>query len=421
MIPIHKALILRLILVWILLSTVIGGVILLLELNAIDNALLELAAEETTEIRKLHGQFLSAPSQDHLDQIRSELASHIHAGHFIVINLYNAEKNLVLSVKDDAEEHLISDTEVSKPDLLFGSDTQFRRFLGKSGQVFILVLVSLDADATSIAGYFEAIYKVDERTINTIKSRIVVSLSQVIIIIFITALAMYPVIILLNRRVLRVSRDLSRANIGLLKTLGSAVAKRDSDTNSHNYRVTILAVHLAEEIGLSKELVAGLINGSFLHDVGKIAIQDSILLKPGRLSLEETEVMRTHVAHGIDIAKNYYGLDAAASIIQHHHEKYDGSGYPAGISGQAIPLPARIFAIADVFDALISRRPYKEAFSLEESLQIIRRDSGTHFDPDLVGAFCRIAVVEYQLLMTSDDERLNELLDICIEKYHGIV
>ena len=151
MIPIHKALILRLILVWILLSTVIGGVILLLELNAIDNALLELAAEETTEIRKLHGQFLSAPSQDHLDQIRSELASHIHAGHFIVINLYNAEKNLVLSVKDDAEEHLISDTEVSKPDLLFGSDTQFRRFLGKSGQVFILVLVSLDADATSIA------------------------------------------------------------------------------------------------------------------------------------------------------------------------------------------------------------------------------------------------------------------------------
>lgn len=421
MVPIHKALIVRLFFVWILLSTGIGGIVLLGELGRIDNGLLELAEEETTNLRKRHGLFLSTPGQDHIDQIREELSLSILDGHFIIINIYNSENHIILSVKNPAEEQSIRDTEVLKPELLFGSDTQFKRFLGTSGQVVILVLVPLNNDSASIAGYFEAVYKVDDGTINAIKSRIVVLLSQVIIIIFITALAMYPMIILLNRRVVRVSRALSRANIGLLKTLGSAVAKRDSDTNSHNYRVTILAVHLAEEIGLSKELVAGLINGSFLHDVGKIAIQDSILLKPGRLTVEETEVMRTHVAHGIDIAKNYYGLDAAASIIQHHHEKYDGSGYPAGISGQAIPLPARIFAIADVFDALISRRPYKEAFSLEESLQIIRRDSGTHFDPDLVEAFCRIAVVEYQLLMTSDDERLNELLDNCIEKYHGIV
>lgn len=419
MIPIHKALIIRLFLVWILLSTVIGGVVLLLELKVIDNALLDLAAEETTSIRELHGQFLSAPSQDHLNQIRAELASHIHDGHFVTINLYNAEKHLVLSVQDNSDGLLLSDTEHNKPKILFGTNTQFKRFLGKSGEVFILVLVPLNDDSASIAGYFEAVYKVDDGTIKSIKSRIAILLSEVIITIFITALAMYPMIILLNRRVMRVSRDLSHANIGLLKTLGSAVAKRDSETNSHNYRVTILAVHLAEEIGLHKDLIAGLINGSFLHDVGKIAIQDSILLKPGRLTLEETEVMRTHVAHGIDIVKNYYRLDAATSIIQYHHEKYDGSGYPAGISGQTIPLPARIFAIADVFDALISKRPYKEAFSLEDSLRIIRNDSGTHFDPDLVEAFCRIAAVEYQLLVKSDDEKLNELLDYCIEKYHG--
>jgi len=417
--PIHKALVFRLFLVWILLSTVIGGIVLLLELNSIDSALLELAAGETTELRKLHGEFLSSPSKEHLEQIRLEVASHIDDGHFLWINLYNAEKQLILVVKNDAEEQMIHDTEKAKPLLLFGPTMQFRRYVGKSGQVFILVLVPLEDGSTSIAGYFEAVYKVDDRIINSIKSRILVTLSQVITIIFITALVMYPVIILLNRRVMRVSQDLSLANIGLLKTLGSAVAKRDSETNSHNYRVTILAVHLAEEFGLRKELVAGLINESFLHDVGKIAIQDSILLKPGKLTLEETEKMRTHVTHGVDIVKNYYGLEAAVSIIQYHHEKFDGSGYPAGISGQAIPLPARIFAIADVFDALISRRPYKEAFSLEDSLRILCSESGAHFDPELVEAFSRIATDEYQMLMSVDDGSLNMMLDNCIEKYHG--
>ncbi|OHD17214.1 MAG: hypothetical protein A2087_10800 [Spirochaetes bacterium GWD1_61_31] len=404
--------------VWVILSSVIGGIVLLRELEEIDSILLDLTEEETTELRMLHGLYLSDPSQDHLDQIRSELASHISDGHFIIINLYNAEKRLILSVKNTAEEPAVYDSEESKPVLLFGPDAQFRRFLGKYGQVFLLVFVPLKEDSASMVGYFEAVYKVDEGTINSIKDRIFISLSQVIIIIFITALSVYPVIILLNRKVLRVSQDLSRANIGLLKSLGSAVAKRDSDTNSHNYRVTILSTRLAEEVGLRKDLVAGLINGSFLHDVGKIAIQDSILLKPGRLTLEETKIMQSHVSHGIDIVKHYHGLESAASIIRHHHEKYDGSGYPAGLSGQAIPLPARIFAIADVFDALISKRPYKDAFSLEESLRIIRSDSGIHFDPELVEAFCRIATEEYQQLMLSDDENLNRILDNLIEKYH---
>ncbi len=418
MAPVHRALIFRLFTVWILLSAMIGGVVLLRELNRIDKSLLDLAAAETMVLRKRHGPYLSAPSRDHIDQIRSEIASHISDGHFVIINLYDAEKRLMVSVKDTTKEQSIRSIEKTKPILLPGPNAQFRKFLDiSSGQVFILVMVPLNEGPSFIAGHFEAVYKVDEATIKSIKSRLLLSLSHVIITIFITALVVYPVVILLNRQVLRATRDLSRANIGLLKSLGSAVAKRDSETNSHNYRVAILSSRLAEEIGLRKELVAGLINGSFLHDVGKIAIQDSILLKPGGLTSEETIIMRSHVKHGMDIVKHYQGLEAAASIIQHHHEKYDGSGYPAGTAGEEIPLPARIFALVDVFDALISKRPYKKAFGLEESLAIIRGGSGTHFDPRLVEPFCRIAAHDYSLLTASDDQSLDQRLDRLIEKY----
>jgi len=420
MAPVHKVLIFRLFIVWIVLSAVIGGVVLLRELNGIDKALLELAAEETADLRKRHGPYLAAPDQDHIAQIKAEIASHIKDGHFVIIRLYDAEDRLVASVTNTAEEESLRGIDESKPSIVWGPNTQFRKFLGKNGQVLILVVVPLNGDSAAVSGYFEAVYKVDERTIKSIRSRILLSLGQVIIIIFITALAVYPVVVLLNRRLLRATRDLARANLGLLKTLGSAAAKRDSDTNSHNYRVTILSTRLAEEMGLAKDFVAGLIAGSFLHDLGKIAIQDRILLKPGMLTAEETRIMRSHVEHGIDIVKHYQGLEAAASIIRHHHEKYDGSGYPAGIAGEEIPLSARIFAIVDVFDALISKRPYKEAFGLEESLVIIRSGSGTHFDPRLVEPFCRVAAAEYRLLTSSDDGRLDRAIDHLIVKYQAL-
>ncbi len=136
-----------------------------------------------------------------------------------------------------------------------------------------------------------------------------------------------------------------------------------------------------------------------MHDIGKIGIEDNILLKPGRLTEEEFAKMKTHAAHGggdiltkLDEKFRYYGItyfDMAANIAYGHHEKFDGSGYPNGIVGEEIDLAARIIAIADVFDALTSKRPYKDAFSLDKSYGIIEESIGNHFDPQVAEAFFR--------------------------------
>ena len=125
-----------------------------------------------------------------------------------------------------------------------------------------------------------------------------------------------------------VASQLLCANTGMLEVLGSAIAKRDSDTSAHNYRVTIHAIHLGKILGFDNNALNSLIKGSFLHDIGKIAISDTILLKPGKLTFEEFEVMKTHVLQGCEIISNYEWLKDAEDVVLHHHEKFDGNGYP---------------------------------------------------------------------------------------------
>ncbi|MGE0042650.1 MAG: HD domain-containing phosphohydrolase [Vicinamibacterales bacterium] len=212
-----------------------------------------------------------------------------------------------------------------------------------------------------------------------------------------------------NRMVDEVNRYIAmllEANIEMLEVLGSAIAKRDSDTSVHNYRVTLLALAIAEAAGLDRAARQALVKGSFLHDVGKIAISDAILLKPGRLDREEFETMKTHVVHGTDIVSRYAWLRDALDIVRHHHERVDGTGYPDGLAGEAIPLNARIFAIADVFDALTSERPYKRAFTLDEALQTMRQDRGRHFDARLFDLFDGLAPHLYQRISQADPAAL---------------
>jgi putative nucleotidyltransferase with HDIG domain len=212
--------------------------------------------------------------------------------------------------------------------------------------------------------------------------------------------------------------ELYQADLGMLEILGNAIAKRDSDTNTHNYRVTIYTIRLAEAIGsIAGEGMQGLIKGALLHDLGKIAISDNILLKPDLLTPEETEVMKTHVQHGVDIIRDYHWLADAVDIVSCHHEKYDGKGFLRGISGGEIPLHARIFAICDVFDALTSKRPYKEPFPFETSLQMIREMRGTHFDPGLVDAFSSIAEGLYAEINKADEGTLKRMLKQLIDRY----
>jgi HD-GYP domain-containing protein (c-di-GMP phosphodiesterase class II) len=146
-------------------------------------------------------------------------------------------------------------------------------------------------------------------------------------------------------------------------------------------------------MGWSDEQSRSLAKGAYLHDIGKLGIPDSILLKPGPLTADERTLMQGHVQIGFDLVKNIDFLAEAAEIILAHHERYDGGGYPGGLKGNAIPLGARIFAVADTLDAITSDRPYRRASSFEEARERIRREAGLQFDPEVVRVFLEIPML----------------------------
>ncbi len=220
-----------------------------------------------------------------------------------------------------------------------------------------------------------------------------------------------------NIRLNELNQRLSEANIDMLETLGSVIAKRDNDTSSHNYRVTLYSINIAEKMGLSADSIRSLIKGAFLHDLGKIAISDKILLKTGRLDKEEFRVMKTHVSHGADIVSNYNWLKDCVDVVLYHHERYNGHGYLMGLKGDEIPLNARIFCIADVFDALTSVRPYKDAFPLDKSIKIMAYKRGQHFDPFILDLFFASAERLYLDYCKAEIDILKGALSTSMERY----
>ncbi|MFC6590816.1 HD-GYP domain-containing protein [Deinococcus lacus] len=176
-----------------------------------------------------------------------------------------------------------------------------------------------------------------------------------------------------------------------LRTLGSALEHRDNETSGHTERVVSLSVRLGQRLGWSPDQVLALRWGAYLHDLGKIAIPDAILHKAGPLSGPEMQIMQSHPRIGYDLLQNLPFLPSEAlDLVRYHHEKWDGSGYPAGLRGKEIPETARIFSIVDVFDALTSARPYKAAWTHEQALAEMRKQSGKQFDPELLRAFARM-------------------------------
>ena len=222
---------------------------------------------------------------------------------------------------------------------------------------------------------------------------------------------------LLLRRVVRLSEELLDANLEMLSVVGSAIAKRDADTDAHNYRVTIYSVRLAEAVGVGSKAMQSLIKGAFLHDVGKIGIPDHILLKPGNLDDSEFAEMQKHVAHGLDIVRRAAWLADAEEVVGCHHEKFDGGGYGSGLHAEDIPLNARIFAIADAFDALTSRRPYKEPLAFAAAMDILEKGRGTHFDPRLLDVFAAIARPLHDGFANRDDDHPREVLRGIVIRY----
>lgn len=198
------------------------------------------------------------------------------------------------------------------------------------------------------------------------------------------------------------TRELNDSRLEIIRRLGLAAEYKDNETGMHVIRISFYCKTIATACGMSNEWVDLIFNASPMHDIGKIGIPDHILRKPGRLNAEERAIMERHAEIGAKIIGNHDNilLETARTVALTHHEKWDGSGYPHGLKGEEIPLTGRIVAIADVFDALTSKRPYKEAWSLEKSVAHIKEESGRHFDPALVAVFI---------------ERLDEILALAKE------
>ena len=182
---------------------------------------------------------------------------------------------------------------------------------------------------------------------------------------------------------------LRETQIDLIQRLGRAAEYKDNETGMHVQRMSRYSYVLAVAAGIDEMAAHELLLAAQMHDLGKIAIPDNILLKPGRLDEGEFKQMKAHAQIGADILSNPRSqlVALARSIAITHHEKWDGSGYPNGLKGYDIPLEGRIAAIADVFDALTSERPYKKAWTVEEAVELLKEQSGKHFDPELVELF----------------------------------
>jgi putative two-component system response regulator len=196
----------------------------------------------------------------------------------------------------------------------------------------------------------------------------------------------------LEQMVLERTNELRKSRIDVIQRLGFAAECRDTETGLHIIRMSRSAQLVACELGLSEEECELILSTSPLHDIGKIAIPDQILLKEGPLSPEEWKIMRMHAEIGGDILSGGDSafLEMAEQIARTHHEKWDGGGYPKGLKGEEIPIVGRICAVCDVFDALTSERPYKKAWPVDEAVLEIKKLAGTHFDPCVVSAFVKV-------------------------------
>jgi len=204
-------------------------------------------------------------------------------------------------------------------------------------------------------------------------------------------------------RKLRVAMtDLERSYDITLEAMGDALDLRDAETQGHSKRVTAYAVALAHAMQLTAAELKVIARGAFLHDIGKIAIPDAILLKPGKLTPEEMQIMREHCQRGYEMVRKIPFLDEAAEIVYAHQEAYNGNGYPRGLKGDEIPLGARIFAIADTLDAMTSDRPYRKGQPFSQALVEIERCQGTQFDPAIVDVFLSLPVKTWTSLRESN-------------------
>jgi len=422
----HKKLTLQLVAVGLMLALLAGFAAWMKERHRLGDAIIARALSGASAFNIYIDHLIEAPEwpdkqavQAALEKFRTRRRLHDPNGKFVSIRIYDDNSNMIskLSLEDYPLMDAVNDFLKSSPLRFPNNEDEIAKVMWMEDIPHIQIVLPLTNHNGDPVAYIEGIFGVSQEALDGIRRRITVTVLWVVAIILATTALLFPTIIMLTRKLRLLTINLLDSNLETLKVLGSAIAKRDSDTDAHNYRVTIYAVRLAEEIGMDLQTIQSLIKGAFLHDVGKIGIEDKILLKPGRLNDKEFEIMKAHVPHGLDIVRRSAWLKDATEVVGHHHNKFDGSGYGSPLEEGEVPVSALIFAIADVFDALTSRRPYKEPFSLDETMEILREGRGTHFDPKLLDAFEKIAGALHEEFAGREDDGLKDQLEKIIQRY----
>lgn len=408
--PFRKNTALRIALVSILLAAIAGPVAWFAERENAENSIVSLAMEESQRLLRHHDAIALSGSEAR--QHARAAAKTISGGLFDIAEIYDAGgKKLAEALTEEGEK---VEALLPKHGVPNYREPSYQSLKLAAGQWVMRVFVPLhdDVDGTpAISGYFEGVRVIpDWQKQQMFDSSLGMALTVVLAALLCGAV-LYPVVVHLSAENERKTREVLDSHISMMEALGRAIAKRDSDTGAHNYRVAWIAARIAERMGLAGSAMQSLIAGSFLHDVGKIGIPDAILLKPGKLDDEEFAVMRTHVRQGEEIVTGMGWLDGANAVVAAHHEKWNGSGYPRCLAGEAIPLAARIFAVADVFDALCSKRPYKEPMEFDAVMVIMERDTGSHFDPAVMAVFRSLAPAVHERLANSSEEDSRRLLE----------
>ena len=410
----------RIALVSVAMAFLAGPIAWFLALERAEESVVALANEESGRLlHRFNSINLSGPQAEEHAQ---DAAYAIAGGLFDIAEIYDA-KGRKLAESLTAEGHAVEPQLPSHGTPHYQSASY--ESLKPGPNLWILrVFVPLRNSATDltapITGYFEGVrvipaWQQDQIFNNALVMALMAGFASLA-----CGAVLYPVVVNLSKDNVRKAREVLESHIAMMEAMGRAIAKRDSDTGAHNYRVAWIAGSIAEKFGFRGNKMQSLIVGSFLHDVGKIGIPDAILLKPGPLDSDELAIMQTHVQLGEEIVKGIGWLEGANKVVAGHHERWDGTGYPRRLKGEHIPLAARIFAVADVFDALCSRRPYKEPLNFETVMDILDRETGSHFDPDVMTAFRPMARDIYEHLADCSEEAASKMLEDRVRKHYGL-
>jgi len=424
----HRNLALRIAVAGIVIALLFGGLAWYRQRQKVIELVLERVVSGTRLFNQRIGYLTHLPSWPQPELVQAELDRYLSTsprslsereGRFIYIGILDREAGRIAFKVDDTYPH-IEALQAHRDELkenLRSARSDFYRIYRLEGIPYVLTATPLLGADQKMIAYVQTIFAVSEAALQAAYGSVRRTVLSVIGIVLLTTILIYPSILALTRRLSKLTSHLLDANLETLKVLGSAIAKRDSDTDAHNYRVTLYAVRIAEVMGLEGHTIQRLIKGAFLHDVGKIGVRDAVLLKPGKLTDREYAIMQEHVPPGLDIVTRPRWLRDALDVVGGHHEKYAGDGYHQGLRGEEIPITARIFAVADVFDALTSKRPYKEPFSYQETMDILEEGRRTHFDPGVLDAFTSIAPGLHAELAGREDQGLKDALEVVIQRY----